>query len=332
MIKSRNVPGEQLSFFFYEPSYESKLFHWLYRVDRFFEKSKMPYALFGGAAVAAYIGHLPRKLHDLDVIVREDDLKLADDFMRAEGFELQQTLKSQKANYRKYLLENHLYEIIISFFPGRFTLLNVNQEDLPILGCFDFSHALERAERRRIKSLGGQGGISVKVVPIEDLIISKLWPTFEPNTVHDLVVLLATVRGNLDLQYMKSRVCEAGSLGDLARQSLGHFAQVYKSSVWSSLGKGSDRVNQLLEVDGAGRVLLGVHQQVPRGGDGEIAVSPAFDFVEFGGVLDGPASRGIFEHGRSYKGCGRPVEASPRDPRLRFGRAIAPGRGGRVPG
>lgn len=246
MIRNRNVTGEQLSFFFRELSYESKLFHWLYRVDRFFENSEIPYALFGGAAVAAYIGHLPRKLHDLDIIIREADLKLADDFMRAEGFELQQTFKSQKANYRKYLLKNHLYEIIISFFPGCFTLLNVNQEDLPILGRFDFSRALKHAGRQRIESLGGKGGVSVKVVPVEDLIISKLWPTFEPNTVHDLAMLLATHKGNLDLQYMKSRVCEAGSLGDLARESLGQFAKAYKSSVWASLGKGSGQVNQLL--------------------------------------------------------------------------------------
>ena len=46
-------------------------------------------------------------------------------------------------------------------------------------------------------------------------------------------------------------------------------------------------VDQLLQVDGAGRILRRVDEHVARRGDGEVALAPAVDLVELGGVGDG---------------------------------------------
>ena len=46
-------------------------------------------------------------------------------------------------------------------------------------------------------------------------------------------------------------------------------------------------IGELLEIDGAGRILRRMHQHVAVGGDREVAFAPAIDFVQLGGVVDG---------------------------------------------
>jgi len=68
-----------------QQSYESRLLYWLHEVHGFFESSRLVYALFGGAAVGGYVGHLPRKLHDIDVVVSPEAVQPFERFLTGRG-------------------------------------------------------------------------------------------------------------------------------------------------------------------------------------------------------------------------------------------------------
>ena len=46
-------------------------------------------------------------------------------------------------------------------------------------------------------------------------------------------------------------------------------------------------IGQLLQIDGAVRVLRGMNQHVASRRDREVALAPAVDFIQFRGVVDG---------------------------------------------
>ena len=46
-------------------------------------------------------------------------------------------------------------------------------------------------------------------------------------------------------------------------------------------------IDELLQIDGSGRVLGRVDEDVAGGRDGEVALAPAVDFIELGSVGDG---------------------------------------------
>jgi len=66
-------------------------------------------------------------------------------------------------------------------------------------------------------------------IPLEDLLISKLWPTFEPNTVHDLLLLLSSDSiENLDNGYLSECFHKNDGLQELAAESLARFERIYQ--------------------------------------------------------------------------------------------------------
>lgn len=232
-------PKHQLStshypFFFSELSYESYVFSLLYHLYLFLEAKKQTHAFFGGTAVAAYSGHLPRKLHDIDLIVPEGEEGMLVSHMYSESFREQPTRKTKRANFRKFLYEDDLYQIIVSIFPGKFTLLDLAQSTMPPIGIYDFSSALERRTVRSIHALCGQGKVPVVTVPIEDLIITKLWPTLEPKSILDLSLLLGSdAASHLDFSYLAARVKQSEKICSATLQILKRFQTVYDKSLWS---------------------------------------------------------------------------------------------------
>lgn len=217
-------------------SYESRILHWLSILDRHFVAKGITYALFGGAAVAAYVGHLPRKLHDLDILLYPPDIEHLIGFLEKNGFDHQKREKSDKAGFAKLILKNHVYEMIISAFPARFILLDVDKEELPVLGVYDFAEAMKRTARREIRSFSNGESVGVSAVPLEDLIISKLWPTFEPSTVHDLLLLLSCREAShLDLAYLRQRLEASPPLCELCVETLEKFQQAFPWTAWYQL-------------------------------------------------------------------------------------------------
>jgi len=228
-------------------SYEDRLLYWLSEIDAYMRANRRRYGLFGGGAVAAYIGHFPRKLHDIDLLVLPNDIQAISAFLASRGFEHLKSTKSTRARFLKFVLRNHIYELIVSIFPGEFTLLDVDSEDLKPLGVYDFSMALEKVERRQILSLamnadGIRESVDVDAVPLEDLILSKLWPTFEPNTVHDLLLLLTCPEiSKLRWSYLQDRIEKANSLRPYCLQTLQMFERSYRATAWYRLSAEKSR-------------------------------------------------------------------------------------------
>jgi len=223
-------------------SYESRLLYWLETLDRYLVSNAVSYGLFGGAAVAAYIGHLPRKLHDIDLLVMPERTDELGSFLKDAGFELSTSDKSRHANFSKFLLRNHVYELIVSVFPGRFTLLDVDKKDLPLIGAYDFSGAILSSKRRAITSLANDGGIArqvveVSTIPLEVLIISKLWPTFEPNSISDLLLLFSCSDAKrLRWDYLRESFLENSDiLRSCCLQTFEMFETSYQRTRWYEL-------------------------------------------------------------------------------------------------
>lgn len=221
-------------FSFIERSYESYVFSHLYKLYCFLEDKRQSHAFFGGTAVAAYIGHLPRKLHDIDLILPQGEEGELVSYLSSEGFHEHSTNKTMRANFRKFLFEDDRYQIILSVFPGKFTLLDLNNAAMPPIGIYDFRTALECSSVHSIQALGGQGEVPVVTVPIEDLIITKLWPTLEPKSVLDLSLLLSCdATSRLDFTYLVSRVKQTESIYSATIQTLKRFPSIYDKSLWS---------------------------------------------------------------------------------------------------
>lgn len=221
-------------FSFSEPSYESYVFAHLYHLHLFLESQGPVHAVFGGAAVGAYSGHLPRKLHDIDLIVPEREETELVSHLRSERFREQVKTKTKRASFREFVLEDDRYQIIVSVFPGRFTLLDLADSAMPPIGTYDFGEALKRRSVRPIHALGGDGHVPVTTIPIEDLIITKLWPTVEPNSVYDLILLLASdMATRLDFPYLVARATQVKKIGAITLQTLKRLSVAYDKSLWS---------------------------------------------------------------------------------------------------
>jgi hypothetical protein len=199
--------------------------------------------LFGGAAVSAYSGHLVRKLHDIDVQLRPDGVLRCRTFLEQRGFTAVVSRKTLRANFVKLILRDQLYEVIIALFPGEFRMLDVDDPSLGELDRYDFLPAIAECERQTIRATGSPKSITANVVPFEDLLISRLWPTFEPSTVHDLLALFSTDRaGAFDGAYFEARLDSAPILRGLAATTFEMFTDIYRHTIWyrSLQGGGGD--------------------------------------------------------------------------------------------
>src|SRR5437868_3896874 len=102
-------------------SYESRVLGFIEEMHTSFSSGTLQYALFGGAGVAAYIGHLPRKIHDVDIVVVPECLSDAENWLLAQLFEYQHSRKATRACFKKFIARRHVYQIVASLFPAKFT-------------------------------------------------------------------------------------------------------------------------------------------------------------------------------------------------------------------
>src|SRR5437763_1378964 len=171
---------------------EHDMFLELKRLDHFCTKNSIQYAFFGGVATAGFLGEFVRPLHDIDVVIAQKDLRIMSGFLRLKGFRAHGTHSSQKAGFRRFSKRTPAGEIVIQVFPGLFKLLD-GTNGRRLLWAYDFSYALDRAQSRTMHSLDRSQMLSLRVIPLEDLLLSKLWPYFESNMVFDLALLLRFV-------------------------------------------------------------------------------------------------------------------------------------------
>ena len=89
------------------------------------------------------------------------------------------------------------------------------------------------------------------------------------------------------------------------------------------------RVDQFLEIDGAGRILLRVDAHVPVVPDREIALAPAGDVVEIAGELRRPSLGGLHDQRGSFTAVSFQIPALTEVDFLKLKFPRKPGRGAR---
>ena len=234
---------------YYHRSHEIRLLNCLIELDTFLLSHKISYCLFGGLAVASYAGHLIRKLHDIDIILKPNQIESLQNFIINKGFAICETNKSKKAQYLKYVRhdKNGVYQLKTSIFPGKFILLNLDSSHLSVLATYDFQDALSQSQRRVISSLDGEREARVNILPIEDLIISKLWPTLEPTTIHDLLILLTSPEAKtFNMNYIFQKINSSQPLREIYCNSMAIFKKTYKNTAWYKLATNISEIDQMI--------------------------------------------------------------------------------------
>ncbi len=234
---------------FHRVSYEYRLIHALREIDIFLTSNDIPYCLFGGAAVAGYAQHFVRKLHDLDLIVMPQHESQLRAYLLQQGFVEHPSPISEKANYVRFAHQNPFCGLKASIFPGAFILLSQASETLTRLAIFDFEPGLRGASRKRILSLNNESSAEINVLRLEDLIITKLWPTVEATTIHDLLVLLSCTDPEcLDISYIANRLHASPEMRYLYSTSLAIFKASYTKTVWHRFTGENRQLESVIEL------------------------------------------------------------------------------------
>jgi hypothetical protein len=213
---------------------ERRIFAELKKLDSFCADHSIPYAVFGGVGTAAFVGQFVRPVHDVDFVVAGPEAAIVREFLFTQRFRSEPTESSGYAGFERLSKSTESGELVFQLFPGKFTLLDLAHGSWQPLWVYNFADALERAKSRFVWNLDRSEKLHLRVVPLEDLIVSKLWPFFESNMVYDLVFLLrfALPKCKLDEHYLMSRLENASPvMKQQCVENLGRFDHTVQHTV-----------------------------------------------------------------------------------------------------
>lgn len=257
-------------------------------VHRDSQRLGLVYALFGGAAIASYAGHLTRRLHDIDYVIEANSRKAWRDYFLSRGFIERTSPKSASGDFDKFDEFTAANRITHTLFPGRFRLINIDSIEMEVLFEYSLSRALELRTLRSLRSLDDSLSISVWAIPAEDLLISKLFPALEPNTIYDAMTLLSSETA-LDTNCLVSRVLSLGSHAPRIFENTRRLLRLYDNSTWPRLlsGNWASKIQSLVD---ALEQSLGQHV-LPRSHDSSRTATRQAIVISHGpDCLDGVAS------------------------------------------
>lgn len=167
---------------FNEKSIEYSILDFLSR----FSELKTPYAFTGGVAFGAYLGHLPRRLGDIDMVTSLKAFPKVKKFLLSLGFK-----ETTKTSIIKEFRKERCYfdvDIHIDY------LYLGNPPKWEILAKYPLKKSLAERIKLPIKSMDGKKSVSVYVVSPHSHFLKKLFPPIEPSNMHDLIYLVITAR------------------------------------------------------------------------------------------------------------------------------------------
>lgn len=230
-------------------THESKLIRLLSQITDYLCESGIVYGIFGSCGIAGYIGHFPRKIHDVDIVLKPDDMRQVKDVLESLGFSKEENQKNISANFENFVyLKDGVWKPKVSLFPGKYTFVDVDDPTFKPLGTYDFTKSLEKRQFKQIYSIDHKQNVDVYVLPLEELIISKLWPVFETVNVHDLFLLLSNPDSeNIDVNYILSRIKNSPEYTEMYLTNLDLFKKYYPKTAWHSDSCLEQRIhNQLI--------------------------------------------------------------------------------------
>ena len=205
--------------------------------DAFAKDREIIYATFGGAAVAGYLGHFIRRLHDLDFIIHESSIEDCKRHFKQNGFHARITQKSKKANFVQF--EQPELNVICSLFAGKFNLIDIDSKDMPILIQYDLTETLQHRRQLRIESFDREVTCSILAIPIEDLLITKLFPTIEPNNMCDIAILLCYIDLkeplNFNQGYFQNRLGSLANFEETIEANWNLLLSYIRRSMWKNV-------------------------------------------------------------------------------------------------
>lgn len=179
--------NKELSKKFNDQSVENSVIDFLKK----FSKLKGNYAFTGGIAFGGYLGHLPRRSGDIDMVATKQTYPLIRKFLENNGFREKNVNKIVKTFYRKGMYFH--IDIHIDY------LYLANPKTWRIIDKYSLSDAVKKRNRAKIKSIDGKKEVNIYVVPSDYHFLMKLFPPLEPSNAHDLLYLILSKNGGKKL-------------------------------------------------------------------------------------------------------------------------------------
>ncbi|MBA7517686.1 hypothetical protein ES705_09740 [subsurface metagenome] len=140
------------------------------------------YAFTGGVAFGAYLGHLPRRLGDIDMLTDVKSFLKIKNFLEEENFiEVTKSKVIKEFQNKKVFFEIDIHvEYLYLALPPKWEILDK----------FPLKEALQSRIRLPLRSMDRFKQVDIYVIPPEYHFIIKLFPPIEPSNLHDLLYLM----------------------------------------------------------------------------------------------------------------------------------------------
>jgi hypothetical protein len=167
-----------------EQSVEYDLMDFLQTLE---SRGELPvHAYTGGLAFGCYLGHLPRRLSDVDMVIASADLPHLSAALHAVHYYPMSSARSHviaefRSDTNYFDIDVHLDRIVLAM-PG----------DWRVVGEYDLRPALASRQNLAFASLDRTRLVRIPVVSREEHFVMKLLPPLEAHNVHDILYLLCT--------------------------------------------------------------------------------------------------------------------------------------------
>lgn len=194
-------------------------------VAKFSDAVGTPYAFTGGIAFGGYLGHLPRRSSDIDMVTSAAGFSEIKRFLVSEGF----VDKTDSAIIRQFASEEFYFDLDIH--------VDYLYLGLPpaweILGKFSLKEALENRVSVSVRSMDQKKSARFYAIPPEYHFLLKLFPPVETSNMHDLLYLIATCK-DADAMAISVRdlINRYAPFEDYFLQRLKMYKQIAPSTIW----------------------------------------------------------------------------------------------------
>ncbi|MEK7477168.1 MAG: hypothetical protein AAB152_16200 [Candidatus Coatesbacteria bacterium] len=143
---------------------------------------RLQVGIFGSVGVAAYLGFFHRRVGDLDIVVSSRQAPRL-----FKGWRAVRPFEDHKSHYLAEVGKGSAKHTIHVVING---LKMMSRDRKEILGEYSMRHALHGCVQKGIRSCNVADPVRVSVLPIEDLIVTKLLAPVDATTCLDLGILI----------------------------------------------------------------------------------------------------------------------------------------------
>jgi len=210
-----------------EPSVESLIIHFLIRLLE--ERSLPTIAFTGGIAIGAYLGHLPRRLADIDLVILSKDFSALREILHRYCFHTVCGPRSHIVS--EFCSSDSFFDIDVH----QDAIILANPPEWEALGRFDLTDALHRRQMLTLHAVSRRGTVTLPTVPISYHFLMKLLPPIEPTNLHDILYMILSpcwlphTSADVGKLLLDERFI---ALKPLFSTRLFEYCNIFSSSIW----------------------------------------------------------------------------------------------------